>query len=32
MLAALGMSLVIAMRGIDISVGAVVALAGTVAC
>jgi ribose/xylose/arabinose/galactoside ABC-type transport system permease subunit len=31
MLAALGMTLVIATRGIDISVGAVVALAGTVA-
>jgi ribose/xylose/arabinose/galactoside ABC-type transport system permease subunit len=31
MLAALGMTLVVATRGIDISVGAVVALAGTVA-
>jgi ribose/xylose/arabinose/galactoside ABC-type transport system permease subunit len=31
MLAALGMTLVIATRGIDISVGAVVALSGTVA-
>ena len=31
MLAALGMTLVIATRGIDISIGAVVALAGTVA-
>lgn len=32
MLAALGMTLVIATRGIDVSVGAVVAIAGTVAC
>jgi simple sugar transport system permease protein len=32
MLAALGMTLVIATRGIDISVGAQVALSGTVAC
>ncbi|UGQ49073.1 ABC transporter permease [Massilia endophytica] len=32
MLAALGMTLVIATRGIDISVGAVVALSGTMAC
>ncbi len=32
MLAALGMTLVIATRGIDVSVGAIVAIAGTVAC
>ncbi len=32
MLATLGMTLVIATRGIDVSVGAVVAIAGTVAC
>ncbi|MDG0856277.1 ABC transporter permease [Roseateles puraquae] len=32
MLAALGMTLVIATQGIDVSVGAVVAIAGTVAC
>jgi len=32
MLAALGMTLVIATRGIDVSVGAVVAIAGTVGC
>ncbi|HLO94480.1 MAG TPA: ABC transporter permease [Burkholderiaceae bacterium] len=32
MLAALGMALVIATRGIDVSVGAVVAIAGTVGC
>src|SRR6185369_10047263 len=32
MLAALGMTVVIATRGIDISVGAQVALSGTVAC
>ena len=32
MLAALGMTLVIATRGIDVSVGAVVAIAGAVAC
>ncbi len=32
MLAALGMTLVIATRGIDVSVGAVVAIAGTAAC
>jgi simple sugar transport system permease protein len=32
MLAALGMTLVIATRGIDVSVGAVVAIAATVAC
>jgi ribose/xylose/arabinose/galactoside ABC-type transport system permease subunit len=32
MLAALGMTLVIATRGIDVSVGAIVAISGTVAC
>ena len=32
MLAAIGMTLVIATRGIDISIGAVVALSGTVGC
>lgn len=32
MLAAMGMTLVIATRGIDVSVGAVVAIAGTVGC